>query len=431
MMRLNADVRGLVHLGRMSGGYFFTTFINNAIPILFLPVLTRYLSPAEYANIALFGFFLAISNSLTGISIPAVISKNFFDQPREFIKKIIGNSIMIVLGFSLVIEALILLTYPLLHDVLDLPLFWLMIIPPASFAFIVFSMGLNVLRNNRNVLSFSCHQIGNTVMNLLISLLLVVVLLWGWRGRVLGIILALLLSGAWSFYYLQANGYVSFALSKDITRRILKVVLPLIPNSFQSVMISQMGIFFVQYFYTKKLLGIYSVGFQIALAVKLLIDTLGLSWSPFLYQQLAKAKDINRLYLTRMLYALLGIVLLGVILINIFSGIILKVMTGPEFHGAREFIPWLTIGLFFQGIYVFLMPILIKHEKQNYISAVSFLNMFILIALNFGLIRLFGYMGVAYAYCTTYFLMFLALAWQSHKVLPLPWLKALKIWSGH
>ncbi len=64
MMRLNADLRGLVHLGRMSGGYFFTTLINNAIPFLFLPVLTRYLSPAEYANIALFSFYLAISNSL-------------------------------------------------------------------------------------------------------------------------------------------------------------------------------------------------------------------------------------------------------------------------------------------------------------------------------------------------------------------------------
>ncbi len=60
--------------------------------------------------------------------------------------------------------------------------------------------------------------------------------------------------------------------------------------------------------------------------------------------------------------------------------------------------PGLRWAFFFKGYMFFLMPILIKHDKQNYISVVSFLNMVIIIALNFGLIRLFGYMGVAYAY---------------------------------
>jgi O-antigen/teichoic acid export membrane protein len=428
-MKLNVDLRGLVHLGKMSSGYFITTFIDNAIPFLFLPILTRYLAPAEYANIALFSFYLAISNSLSGISIHTVIYKNFFDQPKEAIGKIIGNSILIVSCFSLITMLLILLFYPILRDVLDLPLFWLLAIPLASLSYIIFNMGLDVLQNNKKVLSFSVHQIGNTVLNAAISLVLVVVLLRGWQGRVWGIILAFFLSAVWSFYYLKTNGYVSFAVSKDLTRSILKVVLPLMPNSLQSVLISQVGIFFIQYYFTKELLGVYSVGFQIAFAAKLLIATLGLSWSPFLYQQLSNTKDMNKLYVTRLLYCLIGVVFLGVVFINIFSGLILRMMTTPGFHGATEFIPWFTLGFFFHGIVVFLLPILIKHDKQKYISTVSFLNMVLIIGLNFGFIRLFGYIGVVYAYGLTYFLMFLAFAWKSQKVLPLPWLKALKIWN--
>jgi O-antigen/teichoic acid export membrane protein len=195
------------------------------------------------------------------------------------------------------------------------------------------------------------------------------------------------------------------------------------------VVISQVGIFFIQYFYTKDLLGVYSVGFQIALVIKLLIDTLGLSWSPFLYQQLSNIKDFNKLYVMRLYYSIIGIVFLGIVLINVFSELILRIMTTSRFHGAAEFIPWFTLGILFHGMYVLLMPILIKHEKQKYISTVSFLNMVIMIGLNFGFIKLFGYIGVVYAYCLTYFVMFLAFAWQSQKVFPMPWLKALKIWN--
>lgn len=429
MMKLNADVRGLVYLGRMSGGYFITTLVNNAIPFLFLPILTRYLTPAEYANIALFSFFLAMSNSLTGISIPAVISKNFFDQPRKFIKKIIGNSIVIVSCLMLISMLFIVLVYYLFRTTLDLPLFWLLIIPLISFSFVIFNMGLNVLRNSKKVFEFSLHQIGNTVLNALISLFMVVVLLRGWQGRAWGIVLALLFSAAWSFYYLVNNDYVSFAISKSMIRSILRVVLPLMPNSFQSVVIAQVGIFFIQYYFSKELLGKYSVGFQIAVAVKLLIDTLNLSWSPFLYQQLSKAREINKLFITRLLYSLFAILATGILFINVFSGFILRIMTSERFHGAVEFIPWFTLGFLFQGMYVFLMPILIKHDKQKYISVVSFSNMVIMIGLNFVLIKFFGYIGAAYAYCLTYFIMFLAFAWQSQKTLPLPWLKALKIWN--
>ena len=216
-MKSNVDLKGLVILGKMSGGYFITTFLNNAIPFLFLPVLTRYLDPAAYANVALFSFYLAVSNSLTGVSIPIVISKNFFDKPKEFIARIIGNSILIVLCFSIITILIILIIYPILKDVFDLPLFWLLIIPVVSFSFILLGMNLNVLRNLKKIVVFTTFQVGNTLINILISLFLVVVLLWGWQGRVWGIMLAFFISAVWSFFYMKKHGYISFAVSNHNT----------------------------------------------------------------------------------------------------------------------------------------------------------------------------------------------------------------------
>jgi len=426
---LNVDLRGLIHLGKSSGEYFITTIINQAIPFLILPILTRYLSPAEYGSFALFSFYLAISNSLAGISIPTVISKYFFNSEKKYMAEIIGNSILIVGILSLIVALLILVIYPFAHSFLDLPLLWLLIIPLASFSFIVFNMGLNVMQNSKKVLLFGKHTIGNTVVNILVSIVLVVVLLWGWYGRALGIIISYFISAIISFYYLKKQGYISFKFSKDVSKNILRVVIPLIPNSFQVTIISQVGIFFLQYYYTKDLLGLYSIGFQIAVMIQLLVTTLSMSWGPFLFEQLSKENLINKLYLTRLIYALAGVLVAGVLFIDFTSGLILKIMTTPDYYGALEFIPWFTLGFLFYGIYVFIYPILIKHEKQRYISMITFLNMFIMIVFNILFVKIFGYIGVAYAYCLTYFLMFLAFFWKAQKVMPLPWLKALKIWN--
>jgi O-antigen/teichoic acid export membrane protein len=428
MLNIRQRLKGLAKLGKLSGGYFITTLTNNAIPFLVLPILTAYLKPYEYANIALFSFLLTLSNAITGIAIQHVISKFFFRYSKNRIANLIGHSLGLVLVFSIITLVIIALTYPLIQHYLKLDLIWLIIIPLTSFFWIVINIGLTVLRNARKVLLFSSHQISNTLINFAVSIFFVVVLLWGWQGRVWGMIISYLISAVFMLIFLHRNGFLRFSYSKAMVQRILAVVLPLIPNSFQSVVIAQVGIFFIQLYFTKELLGVYAVGFQIAFAIKLLITALQMSWTPYLYEQLAKPEAINKVHLTRLLIALFGVVLLGVLFVNLFSGFILRVMTAPEYYAAGSFIPWLTLGFLFYGLYVFLSPLLIVHEKQRFISVVSFINMVIMIFLNIGFSKLFGPIGIAYAYCLTYFLLFLSFFIKSHQIMPLPWFTAVNVW---
>jgi O-antigen/teichoic acid export membrane protein len=171
------------------------------------------------------------------------------------------------------------------------------------------------------------------------------------------------------------------------------------------------------------------VALQVAFAVKFLNGALVLSWYPYLYEQLARQQSINKMYLTRLLLVLVAVMFLGALFIIVFSGLILKLLTSRHYFNAREFIPWFAIGYFFNGLYLFLAPFLIKFEKQGYISKISFMNMVIMIALNFLLVDVFGYIGTAIAFSMIYFLMFLAFAWKAQKVFPLPWLRALKVWG--
>lgn len=424
---MNVDLRGLVHIGEISGGYFISTFINNAMPLLVLPILTRYLNPGQYANVALFSLCLVLVNSLTAFSLSNVISKHFFDSERDELAKLIGGSIFILAAISLVTIMLILIAYPILRDFVGLSLAWLILVPITSFASGVYSIGLTVMRNEKKPYLFGRHQIGNTVIDITTSLLLVVLLLWGWQGRVGGIIISYSISALVMLHYLKANHYLSLAGGSRPVQGIMRAIVSLMPHSFQSVVIYQAGLLFIQLFFSKELLGIYAVALQIAFAVKLLNNALALAWSPYLYEQLARQHMINKLYLSRMLLTLAAIMSMGVLFIILFSKIILKIMASKPYLAAREFIPWLALGFLFQGLSSFLMPVLIKLEKQNYISMVSFMNMLLMIMLNVLFIKAFGYIGTAYAFFVVYFLMFLAFAWKSQRVFPLPWLRALRV----
>lgn len=417
----------ILKIGKVHGAYIVTTIIYNALPLLFLPILTRYLPPKEYANIALFNFYFAIACSLAGTSVPAMISKNFFDQPKDYVAKIVGNSISIVFVFSLIISVVILIFNKAIYSVTDLSLFWMLVVTWSAFLFIVFNIGLTVMRNQSKVLSYSYHRIGNIAMNICISFIFVVFLLWGWQGRIWGTVISLVVSAFFSIRYLNSQGYLSFIYSKEIINKTLNLLMYLIPNSLQSVIIGQVGIFFMQLYYTKDLLGVYSVGFQVAYSIKILFMALSLSWAPYLYKKLSTPESINRVSLARGFYALGGIMVLGIIFVNIFSGLILRVFTTPGYFGAKEFIFWFTVGFFFHAMYIFMTPILIKKEKQKQINLVSLINMIIMIVLNIIFVDIFGYIGIPYAFCLTYFIMFLSLWFLVQKELPLPWLKALKI----
>ncbi len=429
MKRINADIKGLKFLVDMSKGYFLTTLINQALPFLLLPILTRYLTTAEYGNLSLFSFYFVVSNALVGSSIPIVVSKNFFDKEKEYIAKIVANSIYMSAGLAFIVGICVLCFYPLIKLYVSLPLIWLLMIPIGSFAFVIVSLGLTVLRNGKKVFHFGCYQISNTLINVAISLFLIIILAWSWHGRAVGIVASYIFTSLAMLVYLRKNEYLSFAFSKPLLKEIRRVVFPLIPNSLQLVIISQVGLFFMQHYFTKDLLGKYSLGFQLAFCIKLLIDTLSMSWGPFLYQQLAAGDKFNKLYVTRLLLALFGIIIFGALLLVFGAGIVLRIMTTPEYYEARQFVPWFSLGFVFYGMYIFLNPILIKKEQQKFIRTITFLSMAVMILSNITFAHRFGHIGISYAYCATYMFMSVLLIYRAQKVLPLPWFKALKIWK--
>lgn len=429
MNKLNFNIKGLLFVGKMSKGYFATTIIQQSLPFLLLPILTRYLSASEYGFIALFNFFFYLLNSINGSCIPGIVGNYFYDNDRAKVAKVIGCFFYISILLTAVLTILILVCYPFLHDYFKFKLSWMCLIPLGALAYNILYIGLSVVRCQKKVLTYGVFQISNTLFNTLLSILFVVVLGWSWGGRVSAVLLAYIAFAGGMILYLYKQEYLSFKVDKKMFVDLTKVVLPLIPISVQTTIISQVGMFFMELYFTTELLSEYSIGYQIAFCMSLLFSTLLMSWNPFLYEQLAKGEAMDKMFITRLLYVLFGLLLLGVVFLFFTSGLILRIMTTPDFYSANNFVPWLSLGFLFKGMYHFVFPILIKHKQQGYINKVSLINMIIMIVLNILFAKVFGSIGIAYAFCGTYFILCLSLLYKAQKVLPLPWLKALIFWK--
>ncbi|HVL01538.1 MAG TPA: oligosaccharide flippase family protein, partial [Dongiaceae bacterium] len=61
------------------GIYLIASVINAAIPFLLLPVLTRYLEPAEYGEVAVFQVWVSMIGALCGLSVHGAAGRKYYD----------------------------------------------------------------------------------------------------------------------------------------------------------------------------------------------------------------------------------------------------------------------------------------------------------------------------------------------------------------
>lgn len=411
---------------KRSLGYFLITALNQSLPFLILPVLTRYLAPDEYGNVALFSFYVILVAAICGSAMGHVVSKHYFNKTQEEIARIIGACIAIS-GFLALVSAIVAyILFFFFPQWLELPAGWSIVIVAAALGFVFFNIGLNVLMNRRLVRSYGKHAILNTVINLGLSLAFIIVLLMGWEGRAWGIALGYILSALAMLVHLKKSGYLDFSFTADHLRTVWKVFSPLMPNSIQAVIISQIGLIFMQYFYSDHMVGVYAIGYQIAFVVKLLITVISLTWTPYVFEALSNSSDFVKKAYMKKLAGVYALLVLGFLFVNLFSGALIRLMTTEAYHSAQEFVWTLSAGFLFHGFYTFLLPVLLHFNGQKFISAVSLISVVIMLGLHFWLIEVFGYMGIANAFMITYGLMFAAFYVKAHRLLPLPWLDFIR-----
>jgi O-antigen/teichoic acid export membrane protein len=153
-------------------------------------------------------------------------------------------------------------------------------------------------------------------------------------------------------------------------------------------------------FVTLREIGLYSVGATFGLTMKLFLSAFEYAWAPFYFAAM-REPDATRTFSLVTTYGVAVLALLAAGLAAVGTDVV-RLMTKPEFYPAANVIPWIGLGVFFQGIYL-LTSIGLNITKQTaYYPVATICAAGASVASNLLLVPRFGALGAAWSNAAAY-----------------------------
>ena len=205
-------------LFRSTGIYTITSIINSAIPFLLLPVLTRYLTPEDYGLVSMFALLVTFVSPFTGLSINGAISRQYYNENEIDIREYIYNSLLVLIVSTILVGIIFYTFSERISDLASFPSKYLWTVIVYSFSQFLVSIVLSLWQVQKKALFYGMFINAKTLLNVILSIVLVVGLNFGWRGRIYGQTIALVIFAVLSIIILFKNRWVTISFNKVISR---------------------------------------------------------------------------------------------------------------------------------------------------------------------------------------------------------------------
>lgn len=404
---------------RNIGIYMFSTSLNQAVPFLLLPLLTIYLSPGDYGYINSFSAILVLSNAIVGGGIVNNIAKYYFNKDQQYMKKMMGNLYFLLLCISL-LAFVITLIITRFVNITFIPPALFIAIPFISFFFISFEFLKETKKLRKQASKFALFTFSEMAFNISISLILIIALLWNWKGRVSGITFSYITFGIFAILYFLYKNEIKFSIDKKMIKSILTLSIPLLPSVVSIMIIRKSGVLFVDAFLGKNEAGLYGIALNLSTLILFISMPFVNVWIPYIYKKLSKINQNTFRDLRGSLFIFTCFIFSVCLIFSLISGVILKIMTTDAFLPAKVFIPWLAFGFAFWALYSMYMPFYIHYEKQKYLAIIAVSSAVFNVITNYILILKIGATGIAISFFISNFFTFLFVFFWVRTFIKLP-----------
>jgi O-antigen/teichoic acid export membrane protein len=404
------------------GSFTLINVASGATGLLLAPLLSHYLAPEEYGYLSLVVTYAAILTPFLGFNAAAYVAREVTDPTRKP-NSLVRVAVLLILGVS----ALIFLPGYWWREALA---GWLELSPRALLLVFAFALasalaGLYqyMLLYQRRERAYVALMGGKIVLEMAAVVLFVVGLQWGWEGRVLGAIGALLLLIG-VFLYRWGRALLSAPLSRVLFAQSLLYGLPLIPHVLSKLALNQLDRIFIAKWASFEELGLYNLGYVLGAAVMYGASAFSNVYSPFVFRQLRsealRPKEIGALIWLFLLGAALlaGLLVLG-------APLLLEVFFDARYAGAVAYIPLVAGGYFLWSFYLCMAPFLFFYKKTGQISAISGVGLLLNLGLNVWLVPPYGAMGAAWATLLAFALSAALSIVLTSRLLPFSWKEML------
>lgn len=396
--------------------------LNKAILFLLVPILTRYLSPDEYGAAANFLTLISFTAVFAGLNIHGVVNVNYFKLTPEKFKLSISNAFLILAGSAIVVLIMLYAMKGFLAHKLGVSEEWIILAGLVAASQFFTTINLKLWLSEEKASKYGKFEFYYALCMLGTVSILVILFDMGLEGRLWSIALTAMTFSTLSFFILVKRQLLVFRPDWPSIKDALFFGVPLIPHTLATWAMSGLERFFLTFMIGLSAAGLYSVGYQIAAIVGIVIASVNNAYLPYIMKKLDGPSETSKRYLVRNSYLAFAGFLLIAIVLSVLSIFILPYLVGEKYLESAEFIVWISLGFAFNGMYLLVAKYIFYEKKMHYLSLVTVTSAIIHALSCYLFIDLFGAIGAAYSTALSYFISFILTWLLAQKVYPMPWL---------
>ncbi len=408
-------------LFRNSLTYITSNVIYFAVPFFLLPVLTRYLSPADYGIVATFQVLLTCAMMFVGLDSVGAAGVNFFKIKREEIAVYTGNVIYILLATCFILLGAVYFLGDRIASVAKFPASWLVIVVFAALLQHSFSLMLTLWQAQQKTMLYSMMVIIQAFINAVLSIIFVVWLKWGWQGRILGIFLSMMLFACVGIVLLYRQCLLKFSFKKEYVKDALSFGIPLLPHAAGGWAMNSVNRILLNSMVGIAATGLYSTGYQMGMVVSFVTTAFNRAWSPFLYSRLVNDDHAVKVKIVKCTYFYWAGLGLFALFFSASVPFFLKFFVGKDFYPAHRYVFWVALAYVADGMYCTAAQYIFFAKKTYLLSRATIVSAVISVVLNYFFIRRSGAIGAAQATTLSFFIYFIIVWRLSARAYPMPW----------
>ena len=358
-------------------------FSTKIVSFLLLPLYTAVLIPAEKGQVDLLNRISLFLLPVITLQMDEALFRFLIDTKDEKEKKNVFSQLVIFSFFSCLIWPILILIFgTIFHYEYTL---WLIVYCFASFMFTIVN---GFLRGESNFKMYSLLSFANSVINILLNILFLVVLKTGLTGMFLSYIIATLATSIYGFVYLKAYKLVDLKIDKDMMKKMIKYSLPVVPSSISWSIISLTDSLMITVNLGSSYNGIYSTSNTFPTIMNTFYGFFNTSWRESASRVVnTKSKDefYSSVYLTVRRF------LMGVsILIISFLPFIFSILVNKKYNESYIYIPLMVLSVYCSNLASFSSGIFSAYKDTKILAPTTFVAAVINLAFNFAFIHKLG-----------------------------------------
>lgn len=379
------------------GKYVFTNFFSKGVSFLLIPLFTnpKYLTPADNGVLSLFASNMILIAPLITLGMIQSAAAEFFKKSREAFSASFSSTFF--MGFFMMIMAMIglFIFREALWAKFGLPVSFIFIIPALSFLVFCSEQLFTLIRNRNEVNRYAIMGISKTLVEYLLSAVLIVFFFTGWVGRIWGIAISLIAVNVSGVWYYAKNGYLQFSFRKQQVWDELKFGVPIFVFQLCVFMLGATNKLFLAIFNVDKAeLGIYAIACILGTMVGTIAQSILLVVQPQLYKSISNGsatyQSVKRIFFNYIkMLVVLSLLCIGVAVFAYFF------LINPIYLPGMKYFFVVALQAFIWALNYFVFLFLLYHKEKRKILTVALISIVCSIVINTFMVKHFLIWGDA------------------------------------